>query len=130
MQDPDVYIKRNSGEKFMDKAVQCISANFSNPDFNVVMLSEALHVSRVQLYRKMSAMTGFSPVEFIRNLRLKVASRKFLEDELNVTQVMLEVGFSSPSYFATCFRELFGCNPSEYRKKAKVVAASGYNQYS
>jgi signal transduction histidine kinase/DNA-binding response OmpR family regulator len=119
LQDPDFYINGESGEKFMDKVVQLIKENLSNPEFNVESLSDALHVSRLQLYRKITAMTGFSPVSFIRNIRLKVASKMFSESELNVTQVMLEVGFSSPSYFTECFRELFGCNPSEYIKRTR-----------
>jgi YesN/AraC family two-component response regulator len=119
LQDPDFYINGKSGEKFMDKVVQLIKENLSNPEFNVESLSDALHVSRLQLYRKITAMTGFSPVSFIRNIRLKVASKMFSQNELNVTQVMLEVGFSSPSYFTECFRELFGCNPSEYIKRTR-----------
>jgi len=126
IQDPDVYMKRNVREDFMDRVVLCIKTNLSNPEFSVVMLSEALHMSRVQLYRKISAMTGFSPVELIRNIRLKVASKMFRENELNVSQVMFEVGFSTPSYFTECFRELFGSNPSEFIKKAKEEIASSH----
>ena len=115
LQDPGSFINHCCGENFMNRVMGCIRTELSNQEFSVSMLSEKMHVSRVQLYRKISATTGFSPVEFIRNIRVKTAAELFAESDLNVTQVMLEVGFGTPSYFAECFRGVFGCNPSEYR---------------
>ena len=115
LQEPGIFINKHFGENFMNRVIGCIQTELSNQDFSVSLLSEKMHMSRVQLYRKIRGTTGFSPVEFIRNIRVKAAAELFRETDLNVTQVMLEVGYGSPSYFAECFRGVFGCNPSEYR---------------
>ena len=127
LQDPGVFLNQHFGENFLNRVIECIRTDLSNQDFGVSILSEKMHMSRVQLYRKISSTTGFSPVEFIRNIRVKAAAELFSKTDLNVTQVMLEVGYGSPSYFAECFRGVFGCNPSEYRgsQTERPAAARG-----
>jgi DNA-binding response OmpR family regulator len=71
LQDPVLFINRRCEENFMNRIIECIRAELSNEEFSVSMLSKQMHISRVQLYRKVSAMTGFSPVEFIRNIRVQ-----------------------------------------------------------
>ena len=112
--NPEVSIPSHYNDDFMKRLFRCIRSELSNPEFNVIALSEALHLSRVQLYRKVHAMTGFTPVDYIKNIRLKAAAKLLHESDLNVTQVMFEVGFVTPSHFAKSFRRKFGCNPSEY----------------
>jgi AraC-like DNA-binding protein len=128
LQDPGVFINQHFGENFLNRVIECIRTDLSNQDFGVSMLSEKMHMSRVQLYRKISSTTGFSPVEFIRNIRIKAAAELFSKTELNVTQVMLEVGYGSPSYFTESFRRVFGCNPSEYRSSHIESPASVYGR--
>ena len=101
-------------EAFLGKVMKCLEANISDSGFSVGKLGTILHMSRVQLYRKIIALTGHSPQELIRNTRLKFAARMFQQGYTHVSRVMYEVGFNSPSYFARCFKDLFGLNPSDY----------------
>jgi len=73
-----------------------------------------MFVSRSQLHRKMIAITGQAPGEFIRVFRLKKAAQLLLEKKLNVTQIALEVGFNSPSHFTKAFQQYFNCLPSDF----------------
>jgi AraC-like DNA-binding protein len=88
-----------------------------NPDFSVEQLAKELHLSRVQLYRKVLSLTDHTPGEFIRNIRLKTAAAMFREGHKNITTVLYSVGYTTPSHFTQSFRELFGMNPSEYIKQ-------------
>jgi DNA-binding response OmpR family regulator/two-component sensor histidine kinase len=104
-------------EEFLSKVMKCIEMNVPDAEFTVDKLGSKLSLSRVQLYRKIIALTDHSPQELIRNTRLKLAARMFQQGHNNVSRVMYEVGFSTPSYFARCFRDLFGSNPSDYIKQ-------------
>ena len=73
-----------------------------------------MFVSRSQLHRKLLAVTGQAPGEFVRTFRLKKAASLILEKRLNVTQISFEVGFSSPSHFTKAFRQQFNCLPTEF----------------
>ena len=75
-----------------------------------------MSLSRVQLYRRVSHLTGYTPVELLRNTRLEEAARMFREGHDNVYRVMLEVGYSNASHFASSFKKHFGQNPSEYMR--------------
>jgi AraC-like DNA-binding protein len=79
-------------------------------------MSEELHMSRRQIFRKVTAVTGFSPIDLLRNIRLMKAASLFDNGHDNVSQVMHQVGFNNHSYFAKCFRERHSVNPSEYIK--------------
>ena len=76
------------------------------------------------------ALTDFSPQDFIKNTRLKVAAKIFKEGHTNISQVMYGVGFNSPSYFATSFRELYGVNPSEYVKNVNLANSTNSTKSS
>ena len=89
-------------------------------EFDVGQLQEQLGISRVHLYRKLKALTGMSPSELIRVMRLKMASKLLQQNNRNVTSVAFKVGFSNPSYFAKCFKEHFGISPKEYSKKSST----------
>ncbi|MFC2113516.1 ATP-binding protein [Bacteroidota bacterium] len=105
-------------EEFLSRVMKCIELHLSDLEFSVEKLGEDLHLSRTQLYRKILALTDYSPVELIRNTRLRMAARMFRSGHKNVSKVMYEVGISSPSHFTRSFRELFGVNPSEYIKNS------------
>jgi len=89
----------------------------SDPEFKIEQLSTKLHMSRSQVYRKIEAVTGYSPNELIRNLRLKKAAGLFRSGHTNINQVMLEVGYLHQSYFSKCFRELYRITPTAYIKQ-------------
>jgi len=86
-------------------------------EFNVEHLGKELHLSRVQLYRKLLSLTDYTPSEYIRNIRLKMAAKMFQEGYTNISEVLYAVGFNTPSHVTRNFRTLFGMNPSEYIKQ-------------
>ena len=73
-----------------------------------------MFVSRSQLHRKLLAIIGQAPGEFVRSFRLKKAAELILEKRLSITQIAFEVGFSSPSHFTKAFRQQFNCLPTEF----------------
>ncbi|MCU0286586.1 MAG: response regulator, partial [Acidobacteria bacterium] len=101
--------------QFIEEIQAAIEKNLSNPKFNVEDLSKKLYMNRATLYRKMMALTGEAPVEFIRSYRLKRAAQLLRDKFGTVSQVALEVGFDNPAYFAKCFKEKFQQLPSSYQ---------------
>jgi len=86
-------------------------------DLSVEELSRHLGMSRVHLYKRMRQVTGKTPIEFIRVLRLKRAAQLLRESQLNVSEIAYQVGFNNPKYFSTYFKEEFGVLPSVYQEK-------------
>ncbi len=113
LQPKDIAIT-SIDEKFLNKALDVIEENMDNCDFDVANLTDNMAMSRMQLFRKLKALTDQSPSEFIRTIRLKRAAQLLDRGFGNVAEVTYEVGFNNLSYFAKCFRELFGISPSEY----------------
>lgn len=101
-------------EKLIEKAIQTVETNIGDPDFSVEVLCEVLGLSRSHLYRKLMAITGKSPLEFIKLVRLKRGKQLLEKSQLQISQIAFQVGFNSPKRFAKYFREEFGMSPSEY----------------
>lgn len=101
---------------FVTRLHEYILTNMSRPDLNVNDLCGEMNMSRVQLYRKCKAQTDFSPVEFIRIIRLKHAKHLLETTQLSISEIAYEVGFSSPSYFAKCYRDQYNVSPTELRR--------------
>lgn len=106
-------------EEFVKELQEAIEKNISDSQLNVKKLGEILYMSHTSLYRKIQALTGESPVEFIRSYRLKRAAEMIRSGSGSVTEISEEVGFSSPAYFSRRFKEKFNQSPSEY-KSAKI----------
>lgn len=102
-------------ERFLHKVGEFIEINLSDEFFGVPELQQKMMVSKTQLHRKMKALTGMSPGEYIRNYRLKRAAQIIADHGDNITQIAYAVGFSNLSYFAKCFKELYGVAPSGYK---------------
>lgn len=102
---------------FIKKIEETIQLNISNPQFSVEYLSGQLNISRVQLHRKLKSLCGYTPSEFIRNYRLKLAAQYIISGKTRMTLIAYEVGFNNPSYFAEQFKKFFGCSPSEYKDR-------------
>ena len=103
-------------QKLMSRILESIERNMDNADYSVEELSADVGMHRMNLYRKLQSLVGMTPSEFIRSIRLKRAARLLTEDpNLSVTEVSDMVGFNTPKYFSKYFREMFGCNPSQYR---------------
>jgi AraC-like DNA-binding protein len=79
----------------------------------VASICKDIGISRPQLYRKITALTGRAPNDFLRDLRLEKSLALLKQRTRNISQIALEVGYSNPSYFSKCFAEKFGCLPSE-----------------
>lgn len=99
---------------FLQKAMDLINAHLSDPHFQVSDLSEQLHMSKAQLYRKMKGLLGVSTNAFIRITRLKRAAQLLRQGHLTVAETTYQVGFNDLQYFRKCFVEQYGQTPSEY----------------
>ena len=91
----------------------------SNSELNVDSLAAKMGLGRSQFYRKIKALTNYSPVELLRNLRLKRSRELLLSTDMSISEIAYEVGFTAPAYFTRCYREAFGETPSELRDKIR-----------
>jgi len=101
-------------EQFLEKAISVVEKNIAIADFTVAELSSEMGMSRTLLYKKILALTGKSPVEFIRLLRLKRAALLLQKSQLNVSEITFRVGFKDPKYFRKHFLKEFGVLPSKF----------------
>lgn len=112
--NPSLITQNPIDKEFLEKAFIIAGKNLDNPDFDAESFAKDLFMSLSQLRRKLKAVTGQAPGEFLRTYKLKRAAQMLLEKKLNVTQIALEVGFNSPSHFTKAFREQFNCLPSDF----------------
>ena len=101
-------------EQFIEKTNLVVQEHIAVPDFNVDKLAREMALSRMQLHRKLKSLTGYTPGELMREIRMKKAAELLRAGELNVTQISYEIGILSISHFAKSFKEKYGVNPSEY----------------
>lgn len=106
-------------QTFVTKLREVIRDNMGDSDFSVERIGEEIGLSRVQLYRKVKALTGQTPVELLRKARLERSRRLIEKTEKSVSEIAYEVGFTSPSYFNKCFKDEFGISPGAMREKAQ-----------
>lgn len=115
-QETEEEEKLNEADKtFVGRLRTAIQDNLGDSDFSVERLGEEIGFSRVQLYRKVKALTGQTPVELLRKARLTKARQLLEKTEKSVSEIAYEVGFTSPSYFNKCFKDEFDINPSSLR---------------
>ncbi len=100
---------------FAEQLNEVILKNMSNPNLKMDDLSEEMGLSRVQLYRKVKTITGQTPVELLRQMRLQQAYALLASTTKTVGEIAYEVGFGTPGYFSTCFKKHFGKYPTELR---------------
>lgn len=103
-------------ESFLRKALDTVEQHMEETGFSVESFARAMHVSRVSLYKRILTLTGHTPSEFIRNIRLRRAAQLLEHSGLTVAEVAYEVGFSNPKQFSKYFKLLYGVAPSAYRK--------------
>ncbi|UPK67432.1 two-component regulator propeller domain-containing protein [Chitinophaga filiformis] len=101
-------------EKFLREALELVEKNMDNADFSVEDLSSAMCMNRVTLYRKILSLTGKTPIEFIRSIRLKRAAQLLEKSGLSVSEIAYSVGFNNPKHFSRFFKEEFQRLPSQY----------------
>ncbi|SKC63574.1 hybrid sensor histidine kinase/response regulator transcription factor [Ohtaekwangia koreensis] len=100
--------------KFIEKAVKIVEANISSPSFSIQELGMELGISRAYVFKKIQALSGKTPLEFIRTIRLQHAAQLLERSQLTVREVGYSVGFNTPKYFTKYFKEQYGVLPSEY----------------
>lgn len=102
--------------KFMSAVRENIEKNMSDPDFTVDTLCALHNMSRSSFYNKLKSLTGSSPADYVRTIRLQVAARLLKEGDASITEVAEQTGFCDAKYFREVFRKHYGVSPSEYRK--------------
>lgn len=107
--------------EFYQKFLDIIDQEISNAEISIEEIGTRLGLSRVQFYRKIKAITNYSPNEILKNRRLKTAYNRLVSSESTVSEIAYSVGFSSPGYFAKCFREHFGELPLEVQKRTSKI---------
>ena len=105
--------------KFYARFLEIVNAEMGNPELNVDQLAAKMGLGRSQFYRKIKALTNYSPVELLRNLRLKKSRELLLTTDKSISEIAYEVGFSAPAYFTRCYREAFGETPTDRRSKVQ-----------
>ena len=107
----------SADERFIERIKKVLDEHLTDESFSVEMFSKVLSVSRMQLHRKLKALTGLSTSEFLRTERLKLAVQLLKNSSLNINEIGYEVGFSNPSYFSKSFKETYGLLPSKFREE-------------
>lgn len=102
---------------FVDRFRELIEENLADSELSVEDLGGKMGLSRVQLYRKIKALTNYSPNELVRIARLKKAASLLASSEKTISEITYEVGFTSPSYFTKCYKEYFGESPTDFLKR-------------
>ena len=103
-------------DAFISRFKQMVEERLADSNLSVEDLAAGMGLSRVQLYRKVKALTGSTPVDLLRKARLSQAQRLLQESDLTVSEIAYQVGFASPSYFTKCYKDEFGIVPGEARK--------------
>jgi signal transduction histidine kinase/ligand-binding sensor domain-containing protein/DNA-binding response OmpR family regulator len=104
---------------FIQNAIRCVEENVGNANFSVEELSKLLGISRANFYKKVLSLTGKSPLEFIRTIRLQHAAQLLEKSQLTVSEVAYSVGFNNPKYFARYFKEAYHELPSSYAMRKR-----------
>ncbi|MDK2770899.1 MAG: response regulator [Flavobacterium sp.] len=114
---PTEVIINSVDEKFIAKLESVLEKAIPNSEFNAETFAEEMHISRMQLHRKLKSLFGVSATEFIRNERLKLAADLLKNEKLSVSEIAYNVGFNDVGYFSKCFKEMYHVSPSDYQKK-------------
>jgi len=109
----DIKMK-SPDEKLLERVMQAINHNLNNADLSVDKIANEVGISRVHLHRKMKELTGQTPHDFIRNIRMKKAASLLASGDMNVSEVMYACGFSNAASFSTVFKKMYGMSPREY----------------
>ena len=112
-------------EEFVDRCREIVLAHISDPDLSVDLLARELGMSRTSTFKKLKSITGMTPNDFMKHVRLKEAMRLMVEGKYSITEIGYITGFSSSSYFAKCFAQEFKILPTEFVRRLENGAASG-----
>jgi AraC-like DNA-binding protein len=107
-------------QRLLKKAISVVEDNLSDRLFSVEKMAKEMGMSRTNMHRKISSITGFSPSELIRTIRLRKAAALLINQVDSVSQISLAVGFEDHSYFSKAFKKQFGVPPSEYAQSTTL----------
>lgn len=108
---------QSADRKFLQTVIDCIMQHMEESEFDLELLSSSLNMSKSTLHRKIKSMSGLTPLDFIRNVKMKQACTMLQQGNITISEVAYALGFSNPKYFSKCFKEEFGVTPSEYQQK-------------
>tara|TARA_R110000764_G_scaffold42426_6_gene95590 strand:+ start:8535 stop:12548 length:4014 start_codon:yes stop_codon:yes gene_type:complete len=114
--EPEAITSTSADEQFLKQVIEIIKDNISDSNFKVEHITNKIAMSRSPFYKRLKNLSGLSPNEFIRMVRMKHAVQLLTKSDKNISEIAYEVGFSSPKYFRLCFKEQFGVTPSEFGK--------------
>lgn len=110
----------DNDKEFLTKVVRIIEQNLEDVELNATFLEKEFCMSKMQLYRKLKTLTGMTPGEFIKHLRLKATARLLTTSTFNVSEIFLRTGFNNQSYFFREFKKMYNCAPNEYRDQNTI----------
>ncbi|RYY59179.1 MAG: helix-turn-helix domain-containing protein, partial [Chitinophagaceae bacterium] len=113
-------VDKKTERKFISRFTAIVEDNISNDQFTVNDICTALGMSRVPLYKKVKAVMGYNVNEYILHVRLQKARHLLLHEDLSIAEISFQVGFSSPTYFATVFKSRFGVTPKSFKQKGRT----------
>ena len=114
--EPKEVTLTSPDEELLKRAIGIVEKHMDDSEFDVNSFAHEIGMSRPVLYRKLPALTNYTPNEFIRMIRLKRAAQLLSQNVLSVSEICYSTGFKTPKYFSKCFREAFGVSPSAYAK--------------
>ena len=103
-------------EKFLNDIDEIVRENYSDPEFNIEKLVENFYVSRTVFYHKIKGLTGLTPIEFLRQKRLQIASQLIVETDYNISEIAILTGFNDLKNFSRRFKEIYKMTPSKYKR--------------
>lgn len=115
LESPKTADKHNTADVFLAKLLDIMDRQLDNNTLTVDDLVEEMGMGRTVFFNKLKTMTGLSPVEFVREIRIKRAAQLLEESKYNITEVTYMVGMNDSRYFAKCFKNTYGVTPSEYK---------------
>ena len=110
--------------EFVNRFIQVVKDNFTDPKFSIEFIANTLNLSSSQCYRKIKSLTGSTPNQIIKNIRLEQAHRLIIETDMSISHILVEMGMSDPKYFRRIFKEKYSLTPSEVRKSNKEKTTS------
>jgi YesN/AraC family two-component response regulator len=114
--EPEPIVVTSKDEIFLKDVIRVVENKMADAGFNIDAVAGSMAMSRTTFYKKFKSLTGLTPVEFVRDMRLQRAKQYLDGGNHNVSEVAYLVGFSNPKYFSTCFKEKYHVSPSEYQK--------------
>lgn len=107
-------------KKLLEKITFTVREHLEEAEFDLEMLSKELGMSKSTLHRKIKAMTGLTPLDFIRNIKMKEACVMLNARQLSISEIAYALGFTNPKYFTKCFKDEFGVTPTEFQQKSII----------